>query len=140
MKTFTRLAVSVLAAVAVAAPMSTATAAPAAKRWTTVETSLDARQQACKVLINDGTAWRISNRLDARRATAPRVKATLTALRDGARVESRSWQSGWVQDGQLSGVGSFKVPRASGWTLEMTLQGDQAGTGGLITVADLRRC
>lgn len=140
MNTFTRLAVSVLTVVVVA-PIGTSTAAAAAaKRWTTVETSLDARQQACKVPINDGTAWRISNRLDARRATAPRVRATLTALRDGDRVASRSWQSGWVAAGQLSAVGSFKVPRSPGWTLEMTLRGDQSGTGGLLTVGDLRRC
>jgi len=141
---FTRTAVGALAVAAVIAPFSAATASSArlatGKHWTTVEAALGAKQQACKVMVNDGTAWRIYNRLDARRATTPRVAATLTAVHHGTPVAARSWASGWVSDGHVSDVGTFKVPKARGWTLTMTLYGDEAGTGGELTVAGIDRC
>ncbi|KAA1418613.1 hypothetical protein F0U44_08930 [Nocardioides humilatus] len=144
MNKLTRTAVGALAVAAVIAPVSasatSARPAGAAKHWTTIETALMAKQQACKVSANDGTAWKIFNRLDARRVDRGRVASYLTAVRNGEEVPSRSWSSGWVQHGHLSDVGTFRVPKNGPWTLTMALYGDDAGTGGELTAADIGRC
>jgi hypothetical protein len=143
MNLLTRTAVGVVAAVALVAPAAAAHAAPApraaGKNWTKIEAVLNAKQQACKVPVNDGTAWKIYNRLDARHADARRVRATLTATRSGAST-SRSWDSGWVRKGNVSDVGAFTVPKGAIWALTMTERGDQAGGGGELAVADIGRC
>ncbi|WP_183095921.1 hypothetical protein [Nocardioides stalactiti] len=133
-----------LTVAAVIAPLSaagTAEARPAPGRdWTTIETFEGAKQQACKVAINDGTAWRIFNRLDARRLSDGRVAATLTATRSGEPVADRSWASDWVRHGNVSDVGSFKIPRGARWALTMSVYGDQSGTGGELSAASIDRC
>ncbi|MEZ0578741.1 hypothetical protein [Nocardioides sp. MH1] len=143
MKLLTRMAVGAFVAAALVAPASavSATAAPraAGKDWTKIEAVLNAKQQACKVPANDGTAWKIYNRLDARQADARRVRATLTATRNGEPT-TRDWDSGWVHKGDVSGVGSFTMPRGATWALMMTEYGDQAGGGGELAVDDIGRC
>lgn len=136
-----RTAVGFLAAAAVLAPTSAAASAHAApgKDWTTVETLNRAKHQACKVSVDEGTAWKIYNRVDARRLARGRVAATLTATRSGEPT-TRGWESGWVRHGNLSDVGTFKVPKQGAWALEMSLYADQSGTGGELAVSDIGRC
>lgn len=141
MNSFTRMAVGTLTVAAVMAPISAGAAAPVVvgKDWTTLESLNRAKQQACKVSVDEGTAWKIYNRVDARRLARDRVAATLTATR-GGEPTSRGWESGWVRHGDLSGVGTFKVPKRGAWALTMALYGDQAGTGGELAVSDIGRC
>ena len=141
----TRMAVGAVAAAAflALAPTATAVADPApraaGKDWTKIEAVLNAKQQACKVPVKDGSAWKIYNRLDARHADARRVRATLTATRSGTAT-TRDWDSGWVRKGNVSDVGAFIVPDGDIWALTMTEYGDQAGGGGELGVADIGRC
>lgn len=142
MNKFTQMAVTALAVASVIAPVSaSATPAPrvVAKDWTNLETLDRAKQQACKVSVDEGTAWRIYNRLDARRMPRDRVRASLTATRRGAPT-ARSWDSGWVGHGNVSTVGRFKIPKTGAWALTMTIYGDNAGNGGELTAADIGRC
>lgn len=143
MNPLTRMAVGAVAAAALVAPATAALAASApraeAKSWTKLEDVLNAKQQACKVSADHGTAWRIFNRLDARHADARRVRATLTATRSGTPT-ARSWDSGWVHRGDVGGAGSFTVPRGSAWALTMTEYGDQAGGGGELSIGAVGRC
>ena len=141
MNILTRLAVGSLTVLAVAAPVLTGSPAQAAtaKTWTTVEGSHGAKQQACKVLTNAGTDWRIYNRLDSRRATGPRLHASMTVTKDSSATASR-WDSGWVQKGRLSGTGTVVLPRKPGYALQMTIGGDQFGGGGTLTAARVGHC
>ena len=143
MNPLTRMAVGAVAAAVLVAPATAALAASApraaGKDWTKIEAVLNAKQQACKVPVNGGTAWKIYNRLDARHADARRVRATLTATRSGVST-SRNWDSGWVRRGNVSDVGAFTVPDGAIWALTMTEYGDQAGGGGELAVADIGRC
>ena len=143
MNPLTRMAVGAVAAVALVAPATAALADPtpraAAKSWTTLETFERAHQQACKTPVADGTAWKIYNRLDARDLRHGRVAATLTAYRNG-RSTSRDWTSGWVRHGDVSDVGSFRVPRGGLWSLSMSIHTDNAGTGGETSLRHVGRC
>jgi len=140
----TRLAVGSLAVLAVAAPTAAvnASAAPGAQQagrsWTTIETMQHAKHQACKVRINDDTAWRIYNRLDSRNATGPRLRAGMITTEAGATAYS--WTSGWTRRGELSTVGSVIKPDGSAYKLEMSLNGDNAGKGGAIRPRAIGLC
>jgi hypothetical protein len=140
----TRLVVAAAAATAVIAPVTAANAAPArpeaGRHWTTVESGFSAKQQACKVSVNGGSAWKIYNRLNASKVTGGRLASTLTATYQGKPVGARSWKSGWVKKRHISAVGTFRVPRKAGWALQMSLYGDNAGNGGVLKVAAIRHC
>lgn len=144
MNIVTRLAVGSLGVLAVAVPIASvnASASPAAplggRSWTTIETMQHAKHQACKVPVNNGTAWRIYNRLDSRNATGPRLRASMTVLEAGA--PAYSWTSGWVHRGDLSAVGSVFMPRTPAYKLEMSIAGDNAGNGGPVSPRDIGRC
>jgi hypothetical protein len=141
----TRLMVGALATLAVAAPVTTATAAQAhtqahaAKSWTVVETGFKAKHEACKVSINGGDGWRIYNRLDSRKVTGGRLRASMTVTHNDAKT-SHTWTSGWVHEGDLSAVGSIAIQRKPGYGLEMSLAGDNAGNGGSLTPANIHLC
>ena len=145
MNKFTRMAVGALTVAAVIAPLSTVTAASAlpavGKDWTTLESLNRAKQQACKVSVDEGTAWKIYNRLDARMMPRRwvRIRSTLTATRSGVPT-ARDWDSGWVRHGNVSAVGTFKIPKTGPWALTMSIYGDNAGSGGELTADDIRHC
>lgn len=94
MNILTRCAAGAVTALAVIAPITTASAAQAlhsvARHWTTIETTNGAKQQACKVSVNRGRAWMIYNRLDARQVkpTSGKLEATLMVTLHG-RQRSR---------------------------------------------------
>jgi hypothetical protein len=141
MPRLTTVAIGTLAALAVAVP---ATAAPSAasaqagRSWTTVTSLGGAKQQACKVSVAGGAAWRIYNRLDARNAGS-RVRASMTVTRGGATT-SRVWNSGWVHKGDISSTGTVRLARAAGYGLQFTLAADQMGNGGLVKARSIRLC
>jgi hypothetical protein len=147
LKNLTGLVVCALAACAVVAPVTTAYAAPApaaharaaATSWTVIETGFKAKHDACKVSDNGGAAWKIYNRLDARKVTGGRLRAAMTVTHNGA-MTSHTWTSGWVHKGDVSPNGSVTIPRKSSYGLEMSLAGDNAGSGGELTPADIGRC
>jgi hypothetical protein len=137
----TRTVVGALAAAAVALPISVSAPAQAApgKDWTTLQTLNRAKQQACKVTTNDGNAWRIFNRVNARLLADGRVVARLSATR-GDDSALREWTSGWVRHGNISAVGAINVPKRGSWALSMSISGGQFGDGGGVTIAQIGRC
>ena len=141
MNILNRLAVGVVATTAALAPvLVVAPAANAqANHWTVIERSNRAKHDACKVSVNNGTAWKVFNRLDSRQATGGRLRAAMTATLNGADTQ-RKWASGWVRKGHLSAVGSVIMPRQPGRRLVMTLAGDNSGSSGTIATAAIGRC
>ena len=141
MNILNQLAVGVVATAAALAPvLVVAPAADAqANHWTVIERSNRAKHDACKVAVNNGTAWKIFNRLDSRQATGGRQRATMTVTLNGADTQ-RTWASGWVRKGHLSTVGSVIMPRQPGRGLVMTLAGDNSGGGGTIATGAIGRC
>lgn len=145
MNTLTRISVGVAAAFVVLAPVAAAQAAPShtsvAKHWTTIETigKPAGKQQACKVLENQGRDWKIYNRLNDSRVTGGKLEATLTVSRHGVPTKAH-WDSGYVRPGHISKVGTLILPRKPGNGLIMTIHGTSFGNGGVVKIASIGRC
>lgn len=143
MNRFTRCAAGAATALVVIAPIATASAAQAsvARHWTTIETIGGGKQEACKVLAKGGKAWMISSRLDAHqvKAASGKLEATLTVMLHG-KPTKRVWDSGWVNPGHISSVGTITLPRAAGYGLMMTIHGTDFGSGGTPKIANIGRC
>lgn len=145
MSTLTRFAAVAVTALAVMAPVAAANAAPArpsvTRHWTTIETlgKPAGKQEACKVLINHGTAWKIYNRLDDRRVKGTKLEATLTVTLHG-KATKRTWDSGFVKAGHISNVGTVVLPRATGHGLVMTIHSTNSGNGGIVKIGSIGRC
>ena len=123
---------------AVGTGSASADQARAGTTWDTIGTYTGAKHQACRVLANDGTAWRVRNRL-VNGDQAP-VGAGMTVLRNGNRTD-RTWSSGLVAKNATSPVGSVLVPRGdSRFTLEHSQYQAQSGTGGALGVLAVARC
>lgn len=143
MTTLARCAAVAATALAVIAPIAaTGTAqASVAKRWTTIETLAQGKQQACKVSSNRGTTWTIYNRLDARpvKAGSGPLESTLTVTLHG-KPTTQAWDSHWVQPGHLSTEGRIVLPRKAGYALMMTIHGTDFGSGGVPSIAKIGLC
>jgi len=125
-------------ALVVLAPFSGADAA--GNRWTTIETLSKGKQQACKVLVDDGNAWKIKNRLDTRPVTGNGVlRATLRVTFKGKDTK-QSWSSGYLKKNKVSDVGVVFLPRKANYSLVMTIDSKQAGDGGEPSIKDIGRC
>jgi hypothetical protein len=110
----------------------------AATSWHTVATFEGAKHQACKTLVDDGTQWRIKNRLVNGNRT--QVGAGMTVQKDGVDT-NRKWNSGLVRRGHTSDVGSVTIPRNDDrFTIVSFEYMGQAGNGGPLALADIGRC
>ena len=142
MSTLQRLGATALTAALLTVPVLgttvTADAAPAraGKSWTTIATWEGARQQACKVSIRDGAAWKIYGRLvNGRQA---KIGAGMN-VRRGDDVTS-TWSSPLVAKGKTSDVGAVILPRRPGFVFEAFQFSAQAGTGAEVAVQKIGRC
>jgi hypothetical protein len=129
-----------VAAVSLAVTVTTVLPAAsfAATSWHTVATFEGAKHQACKTLVDDGTQWRIKNRLVNGNRT--RVGAGMTVQKNGVDT-NRTWNSGLVRKGETSDVGSVTMPRNDDrFTLASFEYMGQAGNGGSLAITDIGRC
>lgn len=132
------IAVASVSLAVCAVPLTTSAATAATSSWTTIATIEGAKHQACKVLANDGTAWRVKNRLV--NGDQARAGASMTVLRNGKPTD-RTWDSGLIAKNTTSPVGSVLMPKGdSRFTLEHTEYVSQAGGGGTIGIGAISRC
>lgn len=113
---------------AVASGTTSHDAARAGRHWTTVDTSLHARRQACKILVDNGETWKIYNRL-VNRPGQGRAGATMIVQKNGEDTK-RTWDSGWVAVGRISEVGAVTIPRGDPRFGLISGGYDNAGGGG----------
>lgn len=133
-----RSALVASAALVVVAPVSGANAA--GNSWTTIETLAKGKQQACRVLVDDGKAWKIKNRLDTRKVTDKgELRATLRVQYKGKDTK-QYWSSGYLTKGKVSKVGVIYLPRKANYTLLMTIDGKQFGDGGNPSIRKIGGC
>ena len=146
MKTLTRtVATAVMAAVALAplGASATASAAPGAakaKRFTVVQTLERAKLGVCKVSVNDGAAWRVYGRLDARKVRAGKFSGSLYVYREGVEAPTSSWRSPMTKKGTYSKVGSVRLPNKPGYTLAGGIGSGNMGNGGPIKISRVGKC
>jgi len=108
------------------------------RTWTTVGTFEGGKHQACKVLINDGTTWKIHNRLVNGRQG--KVGAGMTVQKNGVDTQ-RTWDSGLIARGATSKVGAVAIPKGKpAFTLVAFQYAAQAGTGGPLALGQIGRC
>jgi hypothetical protein len=142
MTRLTTVVVGTVAALAIGAPAMAVAAssadARAARSWTTIQRLGGAKQEACKVSADGGSTWKVYNRVDARNA-GDRVQARMTVTHNGVSTW-RKWSSGWVHKGTISDVGTFTIPRASGYGISHSISADNMGNGGEMTAAGIGHC
>jgi|SRR4051812_9135298 hypothetical protein len=135
-----RLAAAALSAALLATPLvvaSSASAAPA-KSWTTIKKWNGAKQQACKVPVRDGKAFKIYTRLV--NGHEAEIGAGLQVLKNDAPTKER-WDSGLVAEGRTSKVGLVVMPRDKpAFTLVAFQFEGQMGDGGPVKVKKIGRC
>lgn len=106
--------------------------------WGTLVTFDGAKVQACKVPTTAQGPWKVKLRVNARQATA-RVRGNAVVIK-GSTATSQTWASGWVPRGQVSTVGSVRLPRGSAYSLNVGLSASQAGNGGAFHAGQIRAC
>jgi len=77
-------------------------------------------------------------RVDARHASA-HVKGSAFVTDDGTATGSK-WRSGWVAKGDVSAVGTVRLPRGKVFDLNAGIGTDQMGNGGTFKAGDIRGC
>jgi hypothetical protein len=120
------------------APLSSAEAA--GKEFRTVVKVNSAKFQACKVAVDDGANFRIYGRLN-NTASKPKdkVKGGIYVLRKGERTNIH-FETPFVAGGRISGVEHLVVKNNPKLTLEVYASATQAGSGGVIDIADVHKC
>ena len=141
MTTLGRLGATVLTTAVLAVPVLAASASAAApvaagKHWSTIARWEGAQQQACKVSVRGGAAWKIYGRLV--NGQQARIGAGMN-VRHGDEVTS-TWRSPLIDEGDTSQVGSVVLPRKPGRVLEAFQFQSQSGTGGVIRLARIGSC
>lgn len=131
-------AVSATAAI-IAAPAflaSSAEAAPAAKKWGVVAKAWGAKQQACKVSIQGGDAWKVFTRVVNGRTAE--VGVGLIVRVDGE--EADRFSTPLTKKRKTSKAGSVVLPVAEGYVLEAFQFQGGMGNGGEVSIAKIRKC
>jgi hypothetical protein len=142
MSTLKRLAATALSAAIIAAPVltiSSADAAPAkaGRSWTTIAKWSGAKQEACRVPVKGGEAFKIYTRLvNGHKAE---VGAGMTVLKKDKRTK-QAWRSPILAKGKTSKTGSVVLPIGPKYTLEAFQFQGQMGDGGLVNVDKIGRC
>jgi hypothetical protein len=139
--TLKRLGAAALSAAILAAPVltvSTADAAPAraGKHLSTIKKWNGAQQQACKVSIRDGKAWKVYSRVvNGRKAE---IGVGLQVVK-GDKI-TKEWRSPLMGKGKTSKVGSVVLPARAGFTLVAFQFEGQMGDGGEVKIKKIRTC
>jgi hypothetical protein len=118
--------------------VSTADAAPAhaGKHLATIKTWNAAHQQACKVSIRDGKAWKVFSRVvNGRKAE---IGVGLQVLKDDKITNQ--WRSPLMGKGKTSKVGSVVLPARAAFTLVAFQFEGQMGDGGEVKIKKIRTC
>ena len=148
MKNLTRSVATAVAAGAVIASLgASATASPtpaaasaAAKHFTVVQKMQKAKLGVCKVSVNKGAAWRVYGRLDTRKVRTGKYSASLYVRREGVEAPTSSWRSPLTRKGTYSKVGSVRLPKKPGYSLDGGIGTANMGSGGPIDIARVGRC
>jgi len=106
--------------------------------WTRVTTLDHARLQACRDATTKDGPWKIRLRVNAKRATTA-VKASAEAQKQGEQV-GRTWRSGWIRPGQVSTIGTVRLPRGSAYQLATQLESHSSGVGVVGSGRRIGRC
>jgi hypothetical protein len=106
--------------------------------WTTVATLAHARLLACKEPTTKTGPWKVHVRVDGRKATKT-THGSAFVEKDGTRV-GKKWRSGRVHPGEVSEVGTLRLPRGSAYLLNLQIATGTSGsaTGGPASL--LHRC
>jgi hypothetical protein len=132
----TRAAASAALALLLCGPA--ASAAARGNDWQTIVKVSRGKVQACKVPTTEDGPWKVKLRVNARKAT--------TSVRGIAQVDKnnhaldRTWKTGWIDPGQVSKVGSVRLPRGSAYTLEVGIDSGSAGSGAALSARSIGRC
>jgi hypothetical protein len=130
-------AAATAAALALTLSATTSAADARPRDWTTMTKVAHAKLQACKEVTTPGGPWRIRLRVNATAATSMVRGSAEVWNRRGERV-GKKWRSRLVHPGHVSRVGSVRLPRRSGFQLEVQLESDSAAASVLGAVPD--RC
>lgn len=127
-----------VATLAAAVTVSSFGAAEAAgSNWKTLSTFNGGKIQACKVATTTTGPWKVKLRVDASKATS---KVDGSAYVTKAANEVDSWKSGWVPKGEVSAVGTVKLPRGSAYALNAGIATANAGNGGTFKAGNIPGC
>jgi hypothetical protein len=127
-----------VAALAVALTVPSFGAAQASgNNWKTLSTYNGGKIQACKVATTTTGPWKVKLRVDARKAAS---KMNGSAHVTKGADELGSWKSGWVPKGDVSAVGSVKLPRGSAYALSAGIATANAGNGGTFKAGNIPGC
>lgn len=139
MRTRSGAAAAAALALTLTVPAGAAQAADArGNDWTRVTTLDHAKLQACKEATTQDGPWKIRLRVNAKRATTA-VKASADAQKQGEQV-GRSWRSGWIHPGEVSAIGTVRLPRGTAYALETQLESHSSGVGIAGSVRGIGRC
>jgi hypothetical protein len=130
-------AVAVAAAAVLVTVPSLGAAHAAGNSWKTLSTFDGGKIQACKVATTKTGPWKVKLRVDAHDAKS-RVNGSAWVTKSGDDVAS--WKSGWVNKGDVSAIGTLKLPRGSAYALNAGIATANAGNGGTFTAGDIRGC
>jgi hypothetical protein len=136
-RTTTTAAAFALAAFALSGPALSAQAA-GAPHWKTLVTVIGAKVQACKVPETATGPWKIKLRVDATKASG-RVSGAAYITKKGETTGAQ-WKSGWVAPGQMSALGSVKLPAGEKYAMDAGLGTSAMGDGGTFTSSNLPHC
>ena len=142
MTILTRIAAVSATAAILALPTLTAAsagAAPAApaKKWGVIAKAWGAKQQACKVSVKDGEAWKVFTRVVNGRTAE--VGVGLMVNLDGESTDIR-FATPLTGKGKTSKAGSVVLPVADGYTLAAFQFQGAMGDGGEIAIGKIRAC
>ncbi len=145
MTILTRLAAVSATAAILAVPTLTASsaaaagAAPAApaKKWGVIAKAWGAKQQACKVSVRGGEAWKVFTRVVNGRTAE--VGVGLMVNLDGESTDIR-FATPLTAKGKTSKAGSVVLPVADGYTLVAFQFQGAMGDGGEIGIGKIRKC
>ena len=127
-----------VAAVAVSVTIPSLGAAQAAgNSWQTLSSFNGGRIQACRVATTKTGPWKVELRVDATRAKS---KVNGSAHVTKGTAEIAHWASGWVAKGHVSAVGTVRLPRGSGYAVNVGIATTNAGNGGSVTAGKIQHC
>ena len=145
--TLKRLGAAALSAAILVAPVvavSSADAAPAPERagksWSVIAKWYGAKQQACKVSIRDGKAWKVHTRVVNGRQAEIGVGLMVNKTVKGKTVTKDDWRSPIMGKGKTSKVGSVVLPIGAAWTMDAFQFQGQMGDGGPVSIKKIRKC
>jgi hypothetical protein len=105
--------------------------------WKTLTAMEGGKIQACKMATTKTGPWKIKLRVDASTAKV-RVSGSAYVAKGTKNIDH--WKSGWVAKGQVSDVGTVKLPRGSAYTLNAGISTGQAGNGGSFRPGQIKAC